>query len=111
MVGEGLIPKRYSFSWVSGSLDAMQGISEFPLMEEEILVLRERGFLLFNMHRSFYEKMVKRVIGTLNPLLVEEKGDRIVVKFGSEEGEEFRAWLLLNLNKGFYITELDSLEL
>lgn len=80
-------------------------------MEEEILVLRERGFLIFNMHRNFYEKTVKRVIGALNPLLIEGRGDRVLVKFSSEEGEEFRAWLLLNLDKGFYLTELDSLEL
>lgn len=80
-------------------------------MEEEILVLRERGFLIFNMHRNFYEKAVKKVIGALSPLLVEGRGDRVIVKFRSEEGEEFRAWLLLNLDKGFYITELDSLEL
>jgi len=84
---------------------------ELPLMEEEVLIVRDCGRMLFDFHKSIFEKVVARYIGALEPVSIEERGDRVVVELDAEKGEELRAWLLLNLGKGFFITELESLDL
>ncbi|MEM1522134.1 MAG: hypothetical protein QXU69_03865 [Thermofilaceae archaeon] len=81
------------------------------LMEEEVLVVRERGSITFNFHRMVFARVVGKHLRNLKPLLMEIRGERVVLKLNQEEGEELRAWLLLNLNKGFFITELECLEL
>lgn len=84
---------------------------ELPLMEEEVLIVREGWRMLFDFHKSVFERVVARHLGALEPASVKERGERVVVELDAERGEEFRAWLLLNLGKGFFITELESLEL
>lgn len=81
------------------------------LMEEEVLVVREKGVMIFNFHRSVFAKVVGKHLRNLKPVSIEVRGERVVLKLSQEEGEELRAWLLLNLNKGFFITELECLEL
>jgi len=84
---------------------------ELPLMEEEVLIVRDGVRMLFDFHKKIFEKVVAREISALKPISVEERGDRVVVELDIEKGEELRAWLLLNLGKGFFITELESLDL
>lgn len=80
-------------------------------MEEEVLVVREGGTMTFNFHKSVFARVVGRHLRSLRPLSMETRGERVVLRLSQEEGEELRAWLLLNLNKGFFITELECLEL
>lgn len=80
-------------------------------MEEEVLVIREGSAIIFNFHSCIFNKVAARHLKSLSPISVEEKGDRVILKLRAEEGEELRAWLLLNLGKGFFLTELESLEL
>jgi len=84
---------------------------ELPLMEEEVLIVREGWRMLFDFHKSVFERVVAQHLGALEPASVKERGERVVVELDAERGEELRAWLLLNLGKGFFITELESLEL
>lgn len=88
-----------------------EGDLDVPLMEEEVLVVKEGAVMSFNFHRSLYERLVKPLLSILQPRCVEERGERVVLRLEGERGEEFKAWLLINLDKGFYITELESIEL
>ncbi len=80
------------------------------LMEEEVLIVRESGRWTFDFHRSVFARVVGRNIRNLHPISMSSRGERVVVTLSEEEGEELRAWLLLNLHKGFFITELECLE-
>lgn len=84
---------------------------DYPLMEEEVLIVREGGKILFDFHKTVFARVAARYLESLNPITVRERGERIVLELEAEKGEELRAWLLLNLGKGFFITELESLEL
>ena len=84
---------------------------DYPLMEEEVLIVREGGRILFDFHKTVFARVAARYLDSLNPITVRERGERIVLELEAEKGEELRAWLLLNLGKGFFITELESLEL
>lgn len=81
------------------------------MMEEEVLIVREGGRILFDFHKAVFARVAARHLDSLNPITVRERGERIVLELEAEKGEELRAWLLLNLGKGFFITELESLEL
>lgn len=81
------------------------------MMEEEVLIVREGGRILFDFHKTVFARVAARYLDSLNPITVRERGERIVLELEAEKGEELRAWLLLNLGKGFFITELESLEL
>lgn len=81
------------------------------LMEEEVLVVREGSVWAFNFHRAVFAKLVRKHLRRLKPLAIEERGDRILLKLEQEKGEELRAWLILNSDKGFFLTELECLEL
>ena len=80
-------------------------------MEEEVLVVKQGCEISFNFHESLYERLIEPLVGMLDPLEVERIGDRVLVKLTESRGEELKAWLLINLDKGFYITELESVEL
>lgn len=84
---------------------------DYPLMEEEVLIVRKGGRILFDFHKTVFARVAARYLESLNPITVRERGERIVLELEAEKGEELRAWLLLNLGKGFFITELESLEL
>ncbi|MCS7104730.1 MAG: hypothetical protein NZ954_04110 [Thermofilaceae archaeon] len=84
---------------------------DLPLMEEEVLILREGSTIVFNFHSRIFNKVAAPHLKFLSPISIEEKGDRVILKLRAEEGEELRAWLLLNLGKGFFLTELEGLEL
>lgn len=84
---------------------------EADLMEEEVLIVRESGVMTFNFHKTIFNRIVRKHLGSLRPISIEVRGERVVLKLCQEEGEELRAWLLLNLDKGFFITELETLEL
>jgi len=84
---------------------------DYPLMEEEVLIVREGGKILFDFHKTVFARVAARYLESLSPITVRERGERIVLELEAEKGEELRAWLLLNLGKGFFITELESLEL
>ena len=89
----------------------MRSGHKIPLMEEEVLVVREKSVIIFDVHKRLYNELLKGVLSKLKPLAVREEGERVVVELRDDEGEELRAWLLLNLDKGFFITELESLDL
>lgn len=84
---------------------------EYPLMEEEVLIVREGWRIVFDFHKSVFARVAARYLESLNPISVKERGERIILELEAEKGEELRAWLLLNLGKGFFITELESFEL
>lgn len=80
-------------------------------MEEEVLIVREGGRVLFDFPKAVFARLVARRISSLNPISVREREGRVLLEVDRERGEELRAWLLLNLDKGFFITELESMEL
>lgn len=79
-------------------------------MEEEVVVAREGDVMLFDFHWRVFNKLAPRFLRALRPISLRRRGERVVIELGREEGEELRAWLLINTGKGFYITELESLE-
>ena len=81
------------------------------LMEEEVLIIREGSVWTFNFHKSVFLRVVGKHLGKLHPLSVDSQGERVVLRLNPDEGEELRAWLFLNLNKGFFITELECLDI
>jgi len=85
--------------------------NEEELMEEEVLIVREGSTWTFNLPREVFARLVSRHVEKLSPLAVSFRGNRVLLKLERERAEELRVWLLLNLNKGFFVTELECLDL
>jgi len=86
----------------------------WPLMEEEVLIIRYEDKLSFNFPYHFYEKYIEPMIrkGMIKPLRVSvsegEYSKRVEIDLELESGAELRAWLLIKVieDDTFFISEV-----
>ena len=86
-------------------------MDDSALMEEEILVMRQGRNIVFNFHKGLFASLIQPLINLLEPCVTRREGDRVILILEGEKAEELKAWLMLHLEQGFYITELEDLEL
>jgi hypothetical protein len=92
----------------------MENLPNWPLMEEEILIVEDEKNIYFNFPYSLYKKGIEKEISRL-PVTVtisEDSlgGKRALVVMEKQLGAEVKAWLsvkLPSLNKKYFITELE----
>jgi len=111
----GEISKR--FSNISTShfwSNVEENIPNWPLMEEEILVVEDESHVYFNFPHSLYKKTIEKHVAKLSPIVrVKDDplgGKRVVLTLDKQGGLEVKAWLSLmmdKLGKKYFITELE----
>lgn len=71
--------------------------------------MRRNNTVYFNFHIDLFLSLVKPVIKELKPCRIRTRGGRVILALPEDRAEEFKAWLLLQLEeRGFYITDLDE---
>ena len=94
----------------------MENVPNWPLMEEEILIVEDENKMYFNFPYSLFKKTIEKEISKL-PVSVTTRedslgGKRAVVILDKQYGSEVKAWLsvkLPSLDKKYFITELEIL--
>ncbi len=89
---------------------------QWPLMEEEILIVENRDYVLFNFPVNFYTKYLAENIKKLRTLKIYSTrdsggGQRVIVILDKNTALELRAWLTLTLSEdeNFFITDIEEI--
>lgn len=84
-----------------------------PLMDEEIGIIEEEGYYIFNFPYEFYQKYIKPLIAQLSPEYIKnvtlDCSRRVILRIHHDKGgDELRIWVLLKIEEedNYFITEL-----
>ncbi len=90
------------------------GIPNWALMEEEILVVEDEKNVYFNFPFSLYKKTIEKELARLSPVIKVKDdplgGRRVLIILDKQAGSEVKAWLSLamkQLGNKYFVTELE----